>query len=86
MITTRATNVITKAEEKLSSHSIEPPPENKKNTVLVMNTVNDETNVDLITEFKETPNALLSGKKQFGYNTERSEASQLFFVRLSNLL
>ncbi len=59
MITTRATNVITKAEEKLSSHSIEPPPENKKNTVLVMNTVNDETNVDLITEFKETPNVLV---------------------------
>ena len=74
--------VTTAAENKLSNHSIEPPPKNRKNKVLTINTVIDETKVDLITELKETPNALIIGKKLLA-KVLRNENSQLFFVLIN---
>ena len=70
--------VTTAAENKLSNHSIEPPPKNKKNKVLTINTVIDETKVDLITELKETPNASLRGKYQLVKISDEGEKTNCY--------
>ena len=65
-MTIKAIAVTTVAENILSTNSIEPPPQSKKNKALTINTVIVDTKVDLMTGLKETPNALLTGNKIVG--------------------